>query len=77
MSYIMARVLSAFLFVVAFIPLLLGQGALITNIIAVVLMICGLVIYFKFYRCPHCRQMLPRRGSPGEFCRHCGEKLDS
>lgn len=34
----------------------------------------GLVLHFKLVRCPHCKEWVGKH--PGEYCRHCGEKLD-
>ena len=52
-------------------------GALYSVVLAVagmILMICNMLFYFLFYRCPHCGRYLDR--NTGEYCPHCGEKID-
>ena len=84
MKYWLARMLSTAMVVLA---LLIGAFALthveegvlqvILIVLAAVLFVGAVVISIMFYRCPHCRSMLPRRGFPGKFCRDCGKNLDS
>ena len=36
----------------------------------------GIVFGLIFLRCKHCKQLLPLREFPPDYCQHCGEKLD-
>jgi len=84
MKYWVAYMLSVAMIVLAFLIVglafsLVEEGVLriILIVLAAVLFVGALVISTIFYRCPHCRSMLPRRSLPGKFCRNCGKKLDS
>lgn len=39
-----------------------------------VLIFASIVFHVIFYRCPHCERFLDRSG--GEFCPHCGIKVN-
>jgi archaellum biogenesis protein FlaJ (TadC family) len=41
----------------------------------VILLGCACVIMFKYYRCPHCHDLLPVRSLPRDFCPSCGKKI--
>ena len=41
---------------------------------AVVFMLMGAVIHVQFYRCPHCKALLPNGRLP-ETCPSCGGEL--
>lgn len=41
---------------------------------AVILLLSSCVLHYVFYRCPHCDAYLDR--SWGEYCPHCGKKLE-
>lgn len=43
-------------------------------LVGIAVMFAGGIFHFIFYRCPHCNAYLDR--SYGEFCPHCGKKLD-
>lgn len=53
---------------------LLFYAILVTSI---ALIIGGFAVKIIFYRCPHCRQLLPfRRITPPDYCCSCGKKLE-
>lgn len=59
--------------------LLILVGAALDNM-AVMLLGFGFYVVWaavelKFWRCPHCGKSLWREGI-GQYCRHCGRKLD-
>lgn len=39
------------------------------------LIVAGLVIIFKFWKCPHCGRSLPTRESDIVYCPYCSKKL--
>jgi DNA-directed RNA polymerase subunit RPC12/RpoP len=41
-----------------------------------VLFVIGLIIEYRFWRCPYCGKQLPMRGGSLEFCSACGAKLE-
>ena len=46
---------------------------------AIVLIIAGIFVKFKFYVCPYCKKSLLQAGNNSksiEKCPHCGKKLD-
>ena len=85
MSYKTAGILRIVLIITALLFLWLSRFAADeTDRLEVVFMLIALalaiglgVITRKFYRCPHCRELLPLRyySSVGKYCRHCGGKL--
>lgn len=46
------------------------------GIIAIILIIMSFVIKFIYYRCPHCKEMLPFRAPVPNYCPKCGKKID-
>ena len=55
---------------------LIGAAAdiLILAVIGIVVMLLALLCHILFYRCPHCNAFLDR--NTGEYCPHCGEKVN-
>ena len=45
-------------------------------VISVVFLVSGLIIMLLFWRCPSCHESLGRMDCVGDYCPHCGEKLD-
>ena len=83
MDYKKANTLSNIIFAAALVAALFlfvfddaSAGFYITIITSLALMICGIVIKVKFYRCPYCSSLLPFRSAVGTFCRHCGKQLE-
>ena len=83
MNYKKSRMISYILAISGFIIMAVVNAATDNGTIFVVLaitsfiMICAaLVIQIMIYRCPHCNNLLPFRGSSGEYCRFCGKNLD-
>jgi DMSO reductase anchor subunit len=81
MNYKKARIISLVLALIAmgciwFLTLPEDPNVLLV-VITIALFVSALAVHFIFYRCPHCRKMLPGRGHPGDVCRKCGKKIDS
>jgi len=70
------QTLFIFAFLLALLLLLFG-GTLDSApllIISFILIALDMIMYFIFWRCPHCARYLGR--DVGEFCTHCGKKLE-
>lgn len=54
----------------------IGAFSEMTSLIVagMIIMLCSIVVYFVFYRCPHCGRFLDR--STGEYCPYCGKKIN-
>ncbi len=62
--------------------LLLWIGFLIMFVLGFISILVGVIVFavaylqwLLFYRCPHCRCMLPIEGLPPSFCPNCGKLL--
>ena len=44
-------------------------------IIAGVLIVCTFAVILIFFRCPHCRYLLPSRSKKGSYCPKCEKDL--
>ena len=82
MSYSKARFYSTILISIAiFVSLFLFAFEEITALFiilatfSIALLVCAFVIIIKFYRCPHCCNLLPVRSAPRDYCPSCGKKL--
>lgn len=53
-----------------------GIVPIVLFVVGLLLMIIGLVIEDRFWRCPFCGKRLPTRGGSLEFCSACGAKLE-
>lgn len=42
--------------------------------LGIAIILAGLIFRIVFYRCPHCEKYLDR--STGEYCPHCGKKVN-
>jgi L-asparagine transporter-like permease len=46
-------------------------------VLALLFLLAGIAIKVIFYRCPHCRVLLPLKTTTKlKYCHNCGEKLD-
>jgi DNA-directed RNA polymerase subunit RPC12/RpoP len=48
-------------------------------IVAIVLIVAGIFVKYKFYNCPYCKKSLLQASNNGrsvDKCPHCGKKLD-
>ena len=43
-------------------------------IAGMITMVCSIIVYVIFYRCPHCGRYLDR--STGEYCPYCGKEIN-
>lgn len=49
----------------------------ILSVIGLLILIGGVVVRLVFYRCPHCRRLLPWRAPLDmEHCPYCGEFIE-
>ena len=48
---------------------------LTVTLIGAAMMVGGLMLHLRWYRCPHCGASLGRNGIP-RFCPNCGETID-
>lgn len=44
------------------------------EVLGVIMILGGLFLNYRLFRCPHCGRQLGRYS--GECCRHCGKKID-
>ena len=45
------------------------------QIVGIVVLVAGLIIYLCFWRCPACRELLPRQITIPPDCKSCGARL--
>lgn len=77
-KYYNARFISLIICLLSIIPFALAycsEPKLLYGIIGFVLLVVGVVILFKYYRCPHCGEFLGR-DEMGKCCPHCGKALE-
>ena len=69
-------ILSIILLVPGFVLLFLSRTVDVpaAGVIGGLLLAAGLVIWIFVIRCPECGAHLP--AVPGEYCKHCGNRLD-
>ena len=74
MSVKNARKLTAAILIVGTVIMLLSYIWEPFLIIGAIIAVSCLIPHFLFNRCPHCGKLLGRDG--GDFCQHCGKKLE-
>ena len=68
------RKLTYTLLIVGIVVMLLGYLHIAFFIAGACIACSCLIPHLFFYRCPHCGKLLGR--NEGEFCQHCGERID-
>ena len=47
------------------------------TVLALLFVAAGLLVKFAFYRCPHCRRLLPfKTMTMPKYCSYCGKELE-
>lgn len=71
------RKIAGILCAVSFVPILVSCfiQTVILLILGVVLMAVSVVVLLRYWRCPHCRMLLPPREGNIRYCPYCGGKL--
>lgn len=69
-----ARKLRDILLAVGFVLMLAGYVSAPLLYVGIVVASSSLLPHFLFNRCPHCGKQLGI--NEGDFCQHCGERLD-